>query len=61
MESELASDGSDQESYRTRTQASYEDLSRMRCKKRCKRAEMQKVPKQELALEEKRACEVVLV
>ena len=59
MESRHASDGSDQESYRPKTQALHEDMSRMRRKKRCKRGEVQKLPKQELALEEKRACEVI--
>ena len=59
MESRHASDGPDQEGYRPKTQALHEDMSRMRRKKRCKRGEVQKVPKQELALEEKRACEVV--
>jgi hypothetical protein len=58
-ESEHASDGPDQESYRPETQALHEDLSRMRGKKRCKRSEVQKLPKQKPALEEKRACEIV--
>ena len=58
-ESEHASDGPDQESYRPETQALHEDLSRIRGKKRCKRSEVQKVQKQKPALEEKRACEIV--
>jgi hypothetical protein len=61
VEGRHASDGSNKESYRSKTQALYEDMSRVRRKKRCKCSEVQKVSKQELALEEKRACEVVFI